>query len=227
MNQQLPEQLDLREDGQVEVHSCFATIQGEGPFAGTPAVFLRLAGCNLQCPWCDTEYTDRRHLLTPQGILALIKGTRINPSDLVVITGGEPYRQNLRKLIAHLIMEGKLRVQVETNGTLFQPLQYSHPSLTIVCSPKGGRINKKLVPHIRALKYVVEAGKVGKDGLPLEHLGNEVAPARPENNHQIYVQPLDQDDEGLNWDNTKAAVRSCMEHGHTLCLQLHKKIGLE
>ena len=41
-------------DGTLEVHSIFKTIQGEGPFCGTPAVFIRLAGCNLQCPWCDT-----------------------------------------------------------------------------------------------------------------------------------------------------------------------------
>ena len=40
-----------------DVHSIFPTIQGEGPFVGQPAIFIRLAGCNLQCPACDTDYT--------------------------------------------------------------------------------------------------------------------------------------------------------------------------
>ena len=44
------------------INSIFYTIQGEGPFAGSPAVFVRLAGCNLQCPMCDTEYTSRQQM---------------------------------------------------------------------------------------------------------------------------------------------------------------------
>ena len=60
-NQQLADKPVLNETGlSLQVNSIFYTIQGEGPFAGRPAIFIRLAGCNLQCPGCDTEYTKRQ-----------------------------------------------------------------------------------------------------------------------------------------------------------------------
>src|SRR3954467_9071958 len=49
----------VRSDGNsLSIHSIFYTLQGEGPYSGCPAVFMRLAGCNLQCPGCDTDYTS-------------------------------------------------------------------------------------------------------------------------------------------------------------------------
>ena len=53
----------------LEVHSIFYTLQGEGPFCGSPAIFIRLAGCNLQCPGCDTDYTSKREHLSPETIV--------------------------------------------------------------------------------------------------------------------------------------------------------------
>ena len=55
-NTQEPEKIDR--DRHLDVHSIFHTIQGEGPYCGHPAVFIRLAGCNLQCPGCDTGRSD-------------------------------------------------------------------------------------------------------------------------------------------------------------------------
>ena len=69
MNQQAPEKQQLRGDGLLAVHSIFYTIQGEGPFAGETAVFVRLAGCNLQCPLCDTDYTSDRRMVGPMGLV--------------------------------------------------------------------------------------------------------------------------------------------------------------
>ena len=97
MNTQDPEPRIL--NALLQVHSIFHTIQGEGPFAGTPAVFIRLAGCNLKCPGCDTEYTSKRKEMTVAQILDAIYEVSSITTKLVVITGGEPFRQDLTRLL--------------------------------------------------------------------------------------------------------------------------------
>ena len=114
-------------DFTVEVHSIFDTIQGEGPFAGSPAVFIRLTGCNLQCQFCDTEYTSVREAITPVEALNRVKAAHgDSPRGLVVLTGGEPFRQNISPLCAALLHAG-YHVQIETNGTMCC-LLYTSPS---------------------------------------------------------------------------------------------------
>ena len=84
------------------VHSIFPTIQGEGIFAGVPAVFLRLGGCNLQCPFCDTDYTEGSEWMQGDQIVYLVRFFMPRKANLVVITGGEPMRQKLGPLIKTL-----------------------------------------------------------------------------------------------------------------------------
>jgi len=73
INQQKPEPRAKGDGSILDFHSMFFTIQGEGPFAGHRSIFVRLAGCNLQCPGCDTEYTQGRSVV---GILWLRRGRR-------------------------------------------------------------------------------------------------------------------------------------------------------
>jgi len=242
MNTQPMESLS-EDTEQLAVVKIWETIQGEGPYAGTPAIFVRLAGCNLQCPACDTDYTSQRTYMTPRAILQSIESKSSNDYPLVVITGGEPFRQNLLPLLDLLLHShaSKLElvrvrhVQIETNGT-YAPvyLNYSQinrsPFISIVCSPKTGRIHPVLEAHITALKYVVQAGHVSHtDGLPLNTLGMACKTARisPEFTPPIYIQPLDEQNESLNKRNLEAALDSCFRFGYRLCLQTHKIIGLE
>lgn len=219
------------------INSIFYTIQGEGPFAGSPAVFVRLAGCNLQCPMCDTEYTSRQQMGWPQ-VIETVQNESYFTTDkkgLVVITGGEPFRQNLYPLVSNLLTHG-FKVQIETNGTLYQELPFNHPDLTVVCSPKAGAINKKLAPYIKALKYVATVDSLAnsEDGLPthaLEHPNGGML-ARPPLGFEgdIFLQPVDEQDYrrgGNNEKNLAAVVKSCMDHGYRLCLQVHKIIGVD
>lgn len=223
------------------VHSIFPTIQGEGPFVGRPAVFVRLAGCNLQCPGCDTEYTSTRTKYTPVEILSEVKNLmppcRDGIRQLVVVTGGEPFRQPLGATVSLLLTIG-YRVQIETNGTLyreFAELSERHPrhgNLHIVCSPKTGRVHPKLEPHISAYKYVLAYDAVGDDGLPLRALdhpcGNKGVhrPALDFPRDRVYVQPFDSGNEALNRRHMRAAIRSAEVYGFTLCLQMHKIASL-
>ena len=234
VNTQPIEKQDLRPDGSLEVFKIFFTIQGEGPYAGHRAVFIRLAGCNLQCPGCDTDYTSTRKRMTVDELTAAVGRllsevpTNRNLIDLVVITGGEPFRQNLVPLCAALFNMG-CGIQIETNGTLYQELPHY---VEIVCSPKTGAIHRRLGPRLAALKYVVNADQVAEDdGLPVYALRHSASPrlARPPHDFtgDVYIQPMDVQAPEENRRHEKAAVDSAMKHGHILCLQVHKHLNLE
>lgn len=245
-NAQAPEKRVTGDGTVIAVNSIFHTIQGEGPFAGSPAVFVRLAGCNLQCPQCDTEYTHRVDMPV-HDIVHAVKHARphsarnpeppyedweVAPCDLVVITGGEPFRQPIGLLVRDLRHAG-YRVQIETNGTLYQPaFPYHDDGVTIVCSPKAGNVHRELVPWIAAFKYVasVDSLKDSPDGLPMHALNHACAPHlyRPPYDHkaEIFLQPVDEQDMFANAANRDAVVASCLRHGYRLCLQIHKDIGV-
>lgn len=228
MNQQPIEKQEIRPDGHLEVHSIFLTIQGEGPFTGQRAVFVRLAGCNLRCPGCDTDYTSTRTLYSVEDLILAVKAASNDVAMLVVITGGEPFRQNLIPFTNHLLLHG-YDIQVETNGTLYQPLNHL---VTIVCSPKSESVHGQLAARADAVKYVVKAGDIGEDGLPLHALDHPCGSRGVAKRDQfafphVYVQPMDEKDEEKNAANLKVAIDSVMKHGYTLCLQTHKIIGAE
>lgn len=246
-NQQKPEPRLLSEGNAIFWHSIFHTIQGEGPHAGRPAVFLRLSGCNLQCPACDTEYTSSRNheqvfdLVDRVEALALATGTR-----LIVITGGEPFRQNISKLCDEMICR-RLQVQIETNGML-APQGFSsgrlyhglnNGSLMVVISPKTHKLDPLLGEYAAAFKYVLRAGQVDDDGLPTQALdhplpaGQVIARPPPQWRGPIYVQPADIDEES-NPKHLRAAVEAVMfltnsdpRRDYRLCLQIHKYAGLD
>lgn len=235
LNKQPIEKKVHREDGVLDLHSVFYTIQGEGPFCGTPSVFVRLAGCNLQCPFCDTEYTQGRQLITYADLFACVVDM-MPKRGLVVITGGEPFRQNLSPFLDLLVTDGYY-VQIETNGTLApSPFRYSQDigarkGAYIVCSPKAGKVHPMVWAQACCAKYVMDADEVGTDGLPVTALGHTANPclARPPilwERHMIYLQPMDEQDFEENQRNIEAVRESCMENGYNLQLQIHKLIGV-
>lgn len=120
------------------------TIQGEGPYAGRNADFIRLAGCNLSCQWCDTPYSwdgrryDLRAEITETPVTQLIDGIR-QRSGIVVITGGEPMLYARRPAFAALLagIAGANRpIHVETNGSILPPPEIIKQVDVFVVSPK-------------------------------------------------------------------------------------------
>lgn len=221
-NKQPSERPVIIADG-LDVHSVFPTIQGEGPFVGEPAVFVRLAGCNLVCPGCDTDYTSGRQLVPTGKLLGWIRNV-LPKNRLVVITGGEPFRQDIRTLVSWLA-DFNIRVQIETNGTLWRDIEWDYA--TVVCAPKTPSLDSRLVPHIKAYKYVLEADKVDPaDGLPLSILGKDCRVARPPRGAEVFVQPFDSGNPESNKRHTETAVWSALTYGYRLCLQTHKMIGV-
>jgi organic radical activating enzyme len=100
----------------------FASVQGEGLRQGEPTIFVRLAGCNLRCGFCDTKRAWRggREMSVQSIVAEALRLRRDVPTTWVCLTGGEPLAQDVRPVILRLHAEG-FKVQVETNGT-FPPV---------------------------------------------------------------------------------------------------------
>ena len=216
---------DIHLDGSLEVHSIFPTIQGEGPFCGQRAVFVRLEKCNLCCPNCDTQYT----LPTPNRMSVPDIFDEINQYgfDLVVITGGEPFRQNISPL-CQILIDSCYQVQIESNGVFKVPAIL--PDDVVVCvSPKTAKIHPTMRSRANYFKYVARHDNIMADGLPSTALGHAAEPflARPPEAAPVYLQPQDDKDPAVNALNQDAVVKSCMEHGFILQLQVHKIIQVD
>lgn len=231
-NTQAPEKRVTGNGDTLAVNSVFHTIQGEGPYAGSPSIFVRLAGCNLQCPLCDTEYTARDQFAVAD-IVRTVQGAApsdATPPRLVVITGGEPFRQPIAQLCRALVDAG-YTVQIETNGTYWQP-EFPYADVLVVCSPKAGKVHSNLAPWVGAWKYVASDDNIDPaDGLPthaLEHPnGGRLYRPPPGHPAPVYLQPVDHKNTAANARAQRAVVEACLRHGHRLCLQMHKIIGVD
>lgn len=146
----------------------FYSLQGEGTRCGTPAVFLRLAGCNLACKWCDTKHSWGNGILcSTKNVAAHLLDYRC---DSLVITGGEPLLQQeaLTRLLR--LLPDSHFVEVETNGTI-APCPYLEqrvnqwnisPKLTHSGNPREKACNPAALAHFSALphawfKFVVQS----------------------------------------------------------------------
>jgi len=216
---QNPKRATLFNDGtSLEIKSIFKTLQGEGPFVGMPAIFIRLGGCNLACNFCDTDFENFSMYDINDIIKEVLKlATNVN---LIVITGGEPLRQNIELLCSQLIKLNFI-IQVETNGTIYRPLA---DEVHIVCSPKVGnkgyfRLRDDLLSRINAIKFLIAKN--------LPHYSNVPELGQNKYNIPIFVQPMDQNDQYLNKENERLAVDLALQHGYRLSLQIHKILNIE
>ncbi|TXH41857.1 MAG: 7-carboxy-7-deazaguanine synthase QueE [Desulfurellales bacterium] len=231
----------------LRVQEIFPTIQGEGPFAGTPAVFLRLAGCNLRCHFCDTDFeSNYDNLLPPQKVVErVLQAAEHSSIRLLVITGGEPLLQDFVPALKLLFQaDPTWKVQIETAGTVWLPslevLFLTMPrQISIVCSPKTGEVHRKVQEHCTAWKYIIREVEYQiplierevDDGLPLRStqiVGKAATLFRPApiTPRQIYLQPCDEGNDNATQHNITCAISLAMRHGYRLCLQIHKLIGL-
>ena len=107
----------------LKITEIFPSIQGEGLRSGEPTIFIRMTGCNLRCPFCDTKYAwEGGEDYSVAKILETVKHIQgKSPVDWVCLTGGEPQIQPIEQLVEELKTSG-YRVQIETNGTIDRPL---------------------------------------------------------------------------------------------------------
>lgn len=138
-------------DISLPVMEHFYTLQGEGFHQGKAAYFIRLAGCDVGCVWCDVKESwdaDKHPLISIHELVSIVKET---PAEIVVITGGEPLMHNLDALTQALKSEG-LKTHIETSGAY--PLSGSWDWICL--SPKKFKAPlPEVVPHANELKAVV------------------------------------------------------------------------
>lgn len=125
------------------INEIFYSLQGEGFYTGTPAVFLRFSGCNRRCPFCDTDHSASTGMTAAEIVEAISR----YPSRHLIITGGEPALQ-LNSDLMRAIKAERFFVQVETNGSLPLPVEVDW----VTCSPKDapweiGRIDELKVVY--------------------------------------------------------------------------------
>ena len=134
----------------MRVNEIFYSIQGEGAHSGEAAIFVRLSGCNLRCPFCDTEHQPYQDLTEDEICAEIAK----YPASLVVITGGEPTLQLTRSLVDKIHDLGKM-VAIETNGTREVPRNVDW----VTVSPKApfvGEIGKPIIKTAQEVKIVLD-----------------------------------------------------------------------
>lgn len=193
----------------MKVNEIFYSLQGEGFNAGTPAVFVRFAGCNLNCPFCDTDFAVGTEM-TEEDIAAQVVRY---PASLVVITGGETSLQLTESLVDALHRQGR-RVAVETNGT--HPLPSNVDWITL--SPKDtflGMVASPILTEVDELKVVF-------DGIhqPVIYENIKVRHAR-------FLQPCDTGDPQRNGIIVNQVVEYVKANPQwRLSLQIHKMIGI-
>lgn len=197
-----------------------------------PVYNLEVAECNsyfantVLLHNCDTDYSGGDRLSIQAIVDQAIEfcgGLKIN-YPLVVITGGEPFRQYLLPTLCEMLVRDQFQVQIETNGTCFQKsFSKLEDFVSVVCSPKSEHLHKELEPHISCLKLLVKNVR-GKPYVCFHNTDQPLIMALNRWNHfPIYLQPLE--DENVQ-KNTEIVVESCLQFNLPISLQLHKILNL-
>ena len=204
-----------------KVHEIFYTLQGEGAHSGIPAVFVRFSGCNLRCPWCDTEFEGYREM-TAEQIVSEIQNLYDIPNvrrKMCVLTGGEPALQADKQLIDAIHAAG-FYIGIETNGT--RPIPDGIDWIT--CSPKEGtKLALKQVNEVKVVFTGTYDPEVWRTQLKAEHW--LLQPLRY-TGEWLMMSGVDEWEDDAN-DNLDETVRYILAHPFwRLSVQLHKIVGL-
>jgi 7-carboxy-7-deazaguanine synthase len=189
----------------LQLAEIFYSVQGEGTWTGTPAVFVRLAGCNLSCAFCDTDYS-LKFLAPVEDVVARVRAEG-GDCPMVIITGGEPFAQReTSALIAALRADGR-RVHIESNGTL--PVELPD-DVWLTVSPKE-RLTAEMARRANEAKLIV-------DGRVPTEWAQAFPAATP-----LFLQP-----EGNKPSNVELAIETAKREPRRfrLSLQTHKFIGV-
>lgn len=183
------------------VNEIFYSLQGEGFWTGTPAIFLRFALCNLKCPFCDTDFSASRPMSTEEILATLTEAS--SDCQVVVLTGGEPALQADKELIDALHSAG-YSIRIETNGT--KPLPEGIDWITL--SPKSDWQNNA--------EPVIERA----DELKLVYTGQNPEKWLSFPAKNFFLQPCSR-------KNTSEVLAYILEHpGWRLSLQIHKYLDI-
>jgi organic radical activating enzyme len=144
----------------LQLAEIFYSIQGEGTWTGMPAVFVRLAGCNLACDFCDTDYSTKFFA----GVDEVVEKVRETGGEcpMVILTGGEPLAQAETAALIDALRKDGRRVHIESNGTIFTEL----PDDVWLCVSPKERVDARMAARANEAKLIVDE-RVPEEHLPL------------------------------------------------------------
>ena len=188
------------------IAEIFYSVQGEGTWTGTPAVFVRLAGCNLNCRFCDTDFSVKA-FLTIASVLERVRAAG-GTCPMIVLTGGEPLAQSESSALVEALRADGRRVHIESNGSVPVDLP---ADVWLTVSPKE-RLHPDMAARANEVKLIVD-GRVPSEWLAA--FGTRPLPT--------YLQP-----EGNKPGNIALALEAAKaDPGRLrLGLQTHKFIGV-
>ncbi|MBA3987787.1 MAG: 7-carboxy-7-deazaguanine synthase QueE [Idiomarina sp.] len=218
------------------INEIFETIQGEGVFTGVPAIFVRLQGCPVGCPWCDTQQTwalndddqiDPAQMIlktgdtpawssmTAQQVLQLFSQQQYTAKH-VVITGGEPCMFDLREFTNLLHQQG-YRTQIETSGTFEVRCD---PATWVTVSPKldmpgGYEVRADAMARANEIKHPIAMQK------HVDALDALLSRCPVKEGTTICLQPISQRPRA-----TQLAIDICRQRNWRLSVQLHKYLAI-
>ncbi|MBQ7456244.1 MAG: radical SAM protein [Desulfovibrio sp.] len=216
--------------GTLCINELFWSLQGEGTLSGQPAFFIRLQGCPGACSFCDTRYAQKRDpkKKLAQSASSLFQkkkhdetygeiacadlvaeiAARIPYKIAVIITGGEPFAQDIHEL-QDLLTKNHYPIHIETSG--FYPVYGEHAWITL--SPKRHGFVEANWERADEIKLVV---RTEEDIVPYQPYIQAMPSKR------ILLQPIDQDKEA-----TKLCVELCKKYNWRLSIQMHKYINIQ
>ncbi|SHH24718.1 7-carboxy-7-deazaguanine synthase [Marisediminitalea aggregata] len=222
-------------DQVLNINEMFETIQGEGVYTGVPAIFVRLQGCPVGCPWCDTKHTwtldenlidsvdavinkseesERFFGISDLGLLALFEQQGYNAKH-VVITGGEPCMYDLTG-ITELLHERGFTSQIETSGTFeAKCAQQTWVTVSPKVNMKGGYdVLTSALQRANEIKHPIAMQK-HVDELDALLAGIDLT------DKVVCLQPISQQARA-----TELAIKTCIDRNWRLSLQTHKYVGI-
>ena len=193
-----------------KINEIFYSLQGEGYYSGTPAIFVRFSGCNLRCSFCDTQHQDGQ-MMSLQEIVDEVDKYPLAP--LLVLTGGEPSLFIDEAFVAELKQKTNKTIAFETNGT--RPLPNNLDWVTL--SPKtvfeGGDLEPCVLKTCDELKVV--------------YLGQDLAQYKGIEARHRFLQPCFCEDEVQRKANMKACVDAVIQNpGWRLSIQIHRVLNI-
>ncbi len=202
----------LYQDGQkLPVYEEFYTLQGEGFNMGLPTYFIRISGCSVGCPWCDSKGAWRPYPNQLKDIHEIITKAAATPAQSLLVTGGEPFNYNLEPLTT-LAHKNNLKTYVETTGT--EPITGQWDWICV--SPKPYRPSRQdsllLANELKIIIYEE------KDFLLAEEYAEKVRPGT-----KLYLQ--------AEWSRKELMYPRIVEYIKTnpqwrLSIQAHKYLGI-
>lgn len=194
----------------MKVNEIFYSLQGEGFWTGTAAIFVRFSGCNLNCSFCDTHHQEGTMMSEEE----IIQEISRYPTPHIIFTGGEPTLQLTRSLVDKLHKIGKL-VHIETNGSneLGDGLEQAIDWITV--SPKEAPVRIQRIDELKVLFFHEEQDMSSYDNLAVTH---------PDCH---FIQPCDVGNPAANGSILNQAIEFIKRNPQwRLSLQTHKLTGI-